>query len=290
MKTHFPTGRAAGGRALLAGAAAAVLLAGCGTLSDVKQDGTTDEPKFPKIEDVQFDNRLGTFPSYENLRTLAPGMTRDELYYLLGRPHFAEGFRVREWDYLFYMKRGDFNSVCQLKVLFDKERRAQSFLWKPEGCANPPPAPTVVPAAVVPPPPHPPPPPPPPPPAPVQKFTLGSDVLFGFDSATLTARGQSEVARVADAIKQVADPRVVVTGYTDRIGSDAYNQPLSQRRAQAVTDALVSAGVARGALQAEGRGASNPIVPCSTPLPRPQLIECLAPNRRVEIAVTGERR
>lgn len=275
MKTHFTN-------ALLA-TAAALLLAGCGTLSEVKDDGTTDEPKFPKIEDVQFDNRLGTFPSYENLRTLAPGMTRDELYYLLGRPHFAEGFRVREWDYLFYMKKGDFNSVCQLKVLFDQDRRAQSFLWKPEGCAEPP-APAVVPAAL-------PQPVPPPAPAPqAQKFSLGSDVLFRFDSATLTARGRSEVARVANAIEQVADPKVVVTGYTDRLGSDAYNAALSQRRAQAVSGALVAAGVAPGAVQAEGRGASAPMVPCSTPMPRPQLIECLAPNRRVEIEVTGTRR
>lgn len=286
MNTRFAFARAASGRALLAGVAAAALLAGCGTLSDVKDDGTTDEPKFPKIEDVQFDNRLGTFPSYENLRALAPGLTRDELYYLLGRPHFAEGFRVREWDYLFYMKPGDFNSVCQLKVLFDKDRRAQSFLWKPEGCGQPPAAasaaaPVVVPVPVAT---------APVPQAPVQKFTLGSDVLFGFDSATLTARGRGEVARVAEAIKQVADARVVVTGFTDRIGSDAYNRPLSQRRAQSVTDALVAGGVPRGAVQAEGRGAADPVVPCSTPMSRPQLIECLAPNRRVEIEVTGQQR
>ena len=287
MTTPFAFARTL--RTGLALAATAVLLAGCGTLSDVKDNGTTDEPKFPKLEDVQFDNRLGTFPSYENLRALAPGMTRDQLYYLLGRPHFAEGFRVREWDYVFYMKKGDRNSVCQLKVLFDKDKLAQSYLWKPAGCGEPPvaaapaPAPVVVPAPVVPA--------PAPAPAPtVQKFTLGSDVLFAFNSATLTARGRGEVARVAEAIRPVTDARVVVTGYTDRIGSDAVNQPLSQRRAQAVTEALVAAGVARGALQAEGRGSSQPIVTCSDGLGRTALIDCLAPNRRVEIEVTGVRR
>src|SRR6185436_2698622 len=93
----------------------------------------------------------------------------------------------------------------------------------------------------------PPPPPPPPAPAPapaptVQKITLASKALFDFDKAVLKPEGKAALdSEVIDKLKDVSKLELVlVTGHTDRIGSQAYNQKLSERRANAVRDYLVS--------------------------------------------------
>ena len=76
--------------------------------------------------------------------------------------------------------------------------------------------------------------------------------------------------------------RVVIIGYADRIGSDQYNQKLSERRAMAVKNYLVSKGISGSRLDAQGRGEANPVVVCNDKN-RPALIKCLEPNRRVEV-------
>lgn len=113
---------------------AGVALAGCGTLSQVNDQGQTDEPVFPKVEDVNF--HTGTFPNLENLRKVTDGVTRDQVYSLLGSPHFSEGFKVREWDYLFHFNTDSGVQTCQYKILFDKDKLARSFYWAPEACAD----------------------------------------------------------------------------------------------------------------------------------------------------------
>jgi OOP family OmpA-OmpF porin len=82
---------------------------------------------------------------------------------------------------------------------------------------------------------------------------------------------------------------VLVTGHTDRIGSQAYNQKLSERRADAVRDYLVSKGVPRDKIETLGMGKTQPIpgVVCNQKALR-ELIACLAPNRRVEVEVKGD--
>jgi OmpA-OmpF porin, OOP family len=83
---------------------------------------------------------------------------------------------------------------------------------------------------------------------------------------------------------------VRITGYTDRIGTDAYNNRLSEKRAASVKDYLVRKGVAANRLSALGRGEANPVVQCDQK-DQAALIRCLEPNRRVEIEeFTVERR
>jgi OOP family OmpA-OmpF porin len=90
-----------------------------------------------------------------------------------------------------------------------------------------------------------------------------------------------------------ADPSITdvdITGYTDRLGSSTYNQKLSQRRADAVRDYLVSKGIDGKRLKAYGKGEANPVVECHNKK-RSELIKCLEPNRRVEVEqITIERR
>jgi OOP family OmpA-OmpF porin len=157
----------------------------------------------------------------------------------------------------------------------------------PKPAAAPAPAPAVTP----------PPPPPPPAPAPapgVQKITLATKALFDFDKAVLKPEGQAAIDReVLSRLRDVTKLELVlVTGHTDRIGSQAYNQKLSERRANAVRDYLVSKGVAKDKIETLGMGKTQPVpgVVCNQAYPkeRKALIECLAPNRRVEVEVKGE--
>jgi OOP family OmpA-OmpF porin len=143
--------------------------------------------------------------------------------------------------------------------------------------------------AVAPPPPPPAPPPPPPPPR-FEKLTLSATELFGFDSAELRMP-QPKLDEFANAMISNHEVRDVdITGYSDRIGSKKYNQKLSERRAVAVKDYLVSKGIDANRLKAVGKGEANPVVVC-TDKKRPALIKCLEPNRRVEVEkITIERR
>jgi OOP family OmpA-OmpF porin len=140
-------------------------------------------------------------------------------------------------------------------------------------------------------PPPPPPPPPAPPPAPrFEKYTLSSTELFAFNSSDLQMP-QPKLDQIADALaRDTTVNNVVITGYTDRIGSDKYNLGLSQRRADAVKAYLVSKGIDASRLTTVGKGKADPVVQCDNKN-RAELIKCLEPNRRVEIEqVTVTRR
>ncbi|WP_306393264.1 OmpA family protein [Telluria beijingensis] len=150
---------------------------------------------------------------------------------------------------------------------------------------NPPPAPPApAPAPVVEAPPPAPAPvePPPPPPPRFQKVTLEATKLFAFDKAEVItpAPKLDEIAAALQADTSVTN--VEITGYTDRLGSEKYNQALSERRANAVREYLVGKGIDGNRLRAIGKGESNPLVECNQKN-RAQLIACLEPNRRVEV-------
>ncbi|MBT9433298.1 porin OmpA [Candidatus Sodalis endolongispinus] len=131
-------------------------------------------------------------------------------------------------------------------------------------------------------------------PAPVvqtKRFTLKSDVLFNFDKSTLKLEGQQALDQLYSQLSSM-DPKdgsVVVLGYTDRIGTEQYNQKLSQERAQSVVSYLVSKGIPSDKISARGMGKSNPVTgnTCNSVKGRAAVISCLAPDRRVEIEVKG---
>jgi OOP family OmpA-OmpF porin len=154
-----------------------------------------------------------------------------------------------------------------------------------------PPAPPSAPEAVQPPPPPPAPlPPPPPPPARFEKVTMSATELFTFNSAKLNPNQPKldDIANVLSANPSISG--VVITGHADRIGSDKYNQKLSEQRAASVKAYLVGKGIAADRLNAEGKGETMPVVECNDKK-RVDLIKCLEPNRRVEVEqITIERR
>ena len=121
-------------------------------------------------------------------------------------------------------------------------------------------------------------------------ITVGAEKLFGFDKANIRDEGKAALNEAAAKIK--ANPElkaVIVTGHTDRIGSDAYNQKLSDRRAHMVKDYLASQGVDPSIIDAVGKGESEPVVQCTGNKATKKLISCLQPNRRVEIRSEGQK-
>ncbi|HJW03273.1 MAG TPA: OmpA family protein [Azospira sp.] len=121
--------------------------------------------------------------------------------------------------------------------------------------------------------------------------TLQSDELFAFNKATLSPAAQKRLD--SDVVGKLANcasvSMVMVTGHTDRLGSQQYNQKLSEKRADAVKGFLQKKGVPADKIDTMGAGKTQPAqgVKCEDKLPRKKLIECLAPSRRVVVEVRG---
>ncbi len=120
-------------------------------------------------------------------------------------------------------------------------------------------------------------------------FNLSSDVTFAFGKANLKPQAKATLDGIYGEIAQINNANVAVAGYTDRIGKDAPNVKLSQRRADSVANYLVAKGVPAQNISAVGHGKANPVTgsTCDAVKGRKALIACLAPDRRVEIAVNG---
>jgi outer membrane protein OmpA-like peptidoglycan-associated protein len=107
-----------------------------------------------------------------------------------------------------------------------------------------------------------------------------SDVLFDFNKYTLKPEAREKLAKVSGILLSYPDLKLQVEGYTDNIGSDEYNQKLSEERAQAVSNYLTSQSVAAANVTATGYGKGDPIADNSTAAGRAQ-------NRRVQLVVSG---
>ena len=139
-----------------------------------------------------------------------------------------------------------------------------------EETPTPTPSPTPTPT------PPPPPPPAPAPPDPCAGRIVLRGVTFAFDSDEITGVSMATLDVAAETLQECPNVHTAVEGYTDSVGDDAYNQGLSQRRAESVRNYLVTRGVSPGRLQAKGFGESRPIADNSTDDGR-------ALNRRVEL-------
>jgi OOP family OmpA-OmpF porin len=263
---------------LLLGGCVAATLAACGTNpSHVDANGKSSDPVFPAIEDAS--RTEGSYVNVQNLRKVVPGLTKPQLYELIGLPHFSEAmFNVREWDYIFKFPQPGTQDpmVCQYKVMFDDNKVAQSYLFLPQSCAQvlnikaeqSAAAPVVQKPRIT-------------------NVSLQSDSAFDFGQATMKQQAHSDLERLTRQLEGKTVDQVEVIGHTDRIGAPQANLALSRQRARVVSDFLIAQGVNPGVIQAQGVGAEYPVMVCEEKMSRADLIQCLSPNRRVEVRVTA---
>ncbi len=112
------------------------------------------------------------------------------------------------------------------------------------------------------------------------KVTFAADAFFDFDKAVLKPEGKAKLDDVASKVGGINLEVIIAVGHTDSIGSDAYNQKLSVRRAEAVKAYLVNKGIDKSRVYTEGKGEAQPVADNKTK-------EGRAKNRRVEIEVVG---
>lgn len=133
-------------------------------------------------------------------------------------------------------------------------------------------------------------------PAPVygepEKVSLSADQLFDFDKAILKPEGKQALDDLTSKLEGVKYDTIVVIGYADRIGAEAYNKKLSMRRAESVKSYLVNEkGIAADNIFTDGKGEANPVTgdTCKGGKKTKALVACLQPDRRVEVEVAGTR-
>jgi OOP family OmpA-OmpF porin len=123
-----------------------------------------------------------------------------------------------------------------------------------------------------------------------EKVTLAADALFDFNKAVLRPEGKTKLDELAAKVKDLKTLEVIIAvGHADRFGTDKYNQKLSEKRAESVKAYLVSKGIEANRVYAEGKGKKQPVTKpgqCKGPKSK-KVIECLQPDRRVEIEVIG---
>jgi len=114
------------------------------------------------------------------------------------------------------------------------------------------------------------------------KVAFNADTFFDFDKSTIKPEGRNILDQVAQQAQQLSLESIIAVGHTDSVGAEEYNQGLSERRAAAVKNYLVSRGIPADSIIASGRGETQPIADNSTR-------EGRARNRRVEIEIVGTR-
>ena len=112
--------------------------------------------------------------------------------------------------------------------------------------------------------------------------TFAADAFFDFDKATLKPEGKAKLDDLVSKMSGVNLEVIIAVGHTDSVGTDAYNQKLSVRRAEAVKNYLTSKGIEKNRVYTEGKGEKQPVADNKT-------AEGRAKNRRVEIEVVGTR-
>lgn len=122
-----------------------------------------------------------------------------------------------------------------------------------------------------------------------EKITVAADALFDFDKSTLRPEGKAKLDELVSKAGAIKLEVILVVGHTDRIGSDSYNQKLSERRAAAVKSYLVSKGIEANRVYTEGKGEKQPVTgdKCKGNKATKELKACLQPDRRADIEIIG---
>lgn len=266
-------------KTILAGLMAVVLVSAMPTAqAQSRSKAPTINPHDLEYSDVVMDlpdydepfQRDGRVVPPARIVQVVPGIEAAQVRNLLGEPLGSDqGSRGPEWDYNLKLDLADEDYiVCQYKVVFDGNvQQVRETSWRRYQCKL---AFEALAAKLVP-----------------EQFDLPGDFLFDFDDGRLTGQGVAELDRLASRLSG-GNNSIQIIGHTDRLGSRAYNQALSERRAQSVAEHLVGRGVPAASIRTSGRGLDEQVKECPGTRSTPELRACLAPNRRVSIRITPQ--
>jgi outer membrane protein OmpA-like peptidoglycan-associated protein len=247
---------------------------------------------FPDIKKARI--KEGIYINSENIKRIEVGMSKQQVYSLIGKPHFNEGFvGVRLWNYIVNYKEDDGRVIgCQYQLAYDKNFLVEDIVWKDDACKekilNANKLHSIAPQPISDATPHIDPP----------DFlrtveVLSDDVYFPFGKSSrkdLPAKTYDQLylfwAKVNERIKKVHDIRI--TGHADIIGNANHNLSLSISRAETIKDLAIGMGINPYLIQTNGYGSQMPIKNCLANQHLASLIACGQPNRRVNITVSGE--